>query len=98
MTRSTANGVGLRHTVRRVRSRRQASTATGMAPTSAFGAARQAQARPAPSARPVGTRSNWPLIAKWREAYIEAYDGKHGKGTYERALAEFNDKAEKKGK
>ena len=35
-------------------------------------------------------------VAKWREAYIEAYDAKHGKGTYEKALAEFNDKAEKK--
>ena len=35
-------------------------------------------------------------IAKWREAYIEAYEAKHGKGSYEKALAEFNDQAEKK--
>ena len=35
-------------------------------------------------------------VAKWREAYIEAYDAKHGKGSYEKALAEFNDKAERK--
>ena len=35
-------------------------------------------------------------VAKWREAYIEAYDAKHGKGSYEEALAEFNDKAERK--
>ena len=35
-------------------------------------------------------------VAKWREAYIEAYEAKHGKGSYEKALAEFNDKAEKK--
>ena len=35
-------------------------------------------------------------VAKWREAYIEAYEAKHGKGAYERDLAEFNDKAEKK--
>ena len=35
-------------------------------------------------------------VAKWREAYIEAYEAKNGKGSYEKALAEFNDKAEKK--
>ncbi len=35
-------------------------------------------------------------VAKWREAYIEAYEAKHGKGSYEKALAEFNDKAERK--
>jgi len=35
-------------------------------------------------------------VAKWREAYIEAYEAKHGKGSYEKALAEFNDKAESK--
>ena len=57
MTRSTANGVGRRHTVRCVRSRRQASTAMDMAPTSASDAARQAQARHAHSARAEGTRS-----------------------------------------
>ena len=34
-------------------------------------------------------------VAKWREAYIDAYDAKHGKGAYEKALTEFNDKAEK---
>ncbi len=34
-------------------------------------------------------------IAKWREAYIEAYDAANGAGAYEKALAEFNDKAEK---
>ena len=35
-------------------------------------------------------------VAKWRGAYIEAYEAKHGKGSYEKALAEFNDKAERK--
>ena len=33
-------------------------------------------------------------VAKWRDAYIAAYDAKHGKGAYGKALEEFNDKAE----
>ena len=55
-TRSTASGAVRRRTDRRVRSRRQGSTATDMAPTSASGAARQAQARPVPLVRAGGTR------------------------------------------
>ena len=55
-TRSTASGAVRRRTDRRVHSRRRASTATGMGPTSASGAARQAQARPVPLVRAGGTR------------------------------------------
>lgn len=34
-------------------------------------------------------------VAKWRAAYIEAYDAKNGEGAYDEALAKFNSDAEK---
>ena len=68
MTISTANGAARHHMDRRVRSRRQASTATDTVPTSASGAARRAPAPPAPSARAVDTRSRSVCLREGEDA------------------------------
>ena len=63
-TRSTANGAAHRHTARHARFRRPASTATGMARTSASGAVQRALGRPVPSAPAEDTKNSHKRLKK----------------------------------